>query len=295
MLLRERMKEYEFSNSERIVVDFILEKENDIKELSTKEIANATFTSPSILIRIAKKLGYNGWLDLKEDYLKEVDYLHSHFQNIDPNVPFSNADTIIDISNKITALHTEAANDTLSLIQHDTLQKAVQIMRKSQCIKVFGVANILFLAEQFKYNMRHIGKKCIIEKEQDESYFEAGLSNEKDCAILISYSGETLTILKIAKILQDHHVPMIAITSIGENSLSKYANVTLHISTRERSYSKIAGFSSLESISLILDILYSCIFSLNYTANFNTKLSLSKSIETGRVITNAIIEDIKED
>lgn len=54
--------------------------------------------------------------------------------------------------------------------------------------------------------------------------------------------------------------------------------------------------SSLESISIILDTLYSCLFSLNYQANLDYKLKMSKRIEITRSINNEIIaEDIKED
>ena len=55
-------------------------------------------------------------------------------------------------------------------------------------------------------------------------------------------------------------MPIIAITSVGHNHLSDMANVTLNITTREKSFSKIGGFTSLESISIILNILYSLSF-----------------------------------
>lgn len=54
MLLQEQMKTYPFSNSERIIVDYILQKQDEIKDYSTKMIADETYTSPSTLIRISK-------------------------------------------------------------------------------------------------------------------------------------------------------------------------------------------------------------------------------------------------
>ena len=54
MLLQERMKIYPFSNSERIIIHYILEKKELIEDYSTKMIADETYTSPSTLIRISK-------------------------------------------------------------------------------------------------------------------------------------------------------------------------------------------------------------------------------------------------
>ena len=65
--------------------------------------------------------------------------MHKSHLNIDANQPFLKTDSIMNIANKITQLKTESLNDTLSLIHHDTLQKAVRALQKSNTVKVFGV------------------------------------------------------------------------------------------------------------------------------------------------------------
>lgn len=296
MLLKERMMNYPFSNSERIIVDYILEKQHEIKDYSTKMIADETYTSPSTLIRISKKLGFNGWNDFKMAYLEEVDYINKHFQDIDPNFPFTNQDTIMTIASKIANLHAESAKDTLSLMQHDALQKAVQILRRCKEVRVFAISNLNYVGEEFVFKLNRIQKKASISLVQDLMFHDAAMMETTECAICISYSGETPHILQVAATLKENNVPIIAITSVGNNRLSDMANVTLHISTREKSYSKIGGFVSLESISIVLNTLYSCLFSLNYQANLDYKLKISNRIEITRSIDNTIIaEGLKED
>ncbi|MDD8035827.1 MAG: MurR/RpiR family transcriptional regulator [Thomasclavelia ramosa] len=296
MLLKDQMKNFPFSNSERIIVDYILDRQNEIKDYSTKMVADETYTSPSTLIRIAKKLGFSGWNDFKNAYLNEIDYLNKHFQDIDPNYPFTNQDTIMNIASKIANLHAESSKDTLSLMQHDTLQKAVQILRRSKEVRVFAISNLNFIGEEFVFKLNRIKKKATISTVQDLMFHDAAMMEDNTCAVCISYSGETPHILQVATTLKENNVPIIAITSVGNNRLSAMANVTLHISTREKSFSKIGGFVSLESISIILNILYSCLFSLNYQANLDYKLKMSNRIETSRIIDNEIIaERLKED
>lgn len=255
MLLKEQMKAYPFSHNERVIIDYILDKQINIKDYSVKMIADATFTSPSTLIRISKKLGFQGWVEFKDAYLEEANYLNSHFCNIDSNLPFSNQDSIMTIASKIVNLHIESAKDTLSLFQHDSLQKAVRILHQSKEIRVFA------------------------------------MSSPDECAICISYSGESSNIVKTAQILKENNCPIIAITSIGNNSLSDLATVTLRVTTREKSFSKIAGFSSLESISIVLNTLYACLFSLNYHDNLTYKLDIAKKIENAPIINNEIIAE----
>lgn len=290
MLLQEKMKNLKFSNSERIVLDFILEKQELIDGYSTTMIAGETYTSPLILVRISKKLGFNGWNELKKAFLEEVSYLKTNFKDLDANTPFTRQDSIMNIANKITQVRIESAKDTLSLIHHDSLQKAIRIIEKSEIVKVFTISNLTFQAEEFVHKLRHIGKKAETYSISNTMYQEAAMTSAKDCAICISYSGESPELLEVANYLKANHVPIIAITSFGENSLSRLADVTLHITTREKSYSKIAGFTSLESISLILDILYSGFFSLEYQKNYDFKVKLAQKTES-RQIKNEIIQD----
>ena len=295
MLLIEEMKTFEFSNSERIVVDFILKEKELIKNYSIKTIAQKTYTSPSILIRIAKKLNYNGWNNLKEAFLNEINYLNSHFKDIDANYPFSNNENIISIANKISKLHLESINDTLELINNESLLNAVDILNKSTKIHIFGVSNINFLAMNFAFKLKRIGKEAICDPVSENMFQNAAMSKEGECAICISYSGQTVALLKTAEILKRKNIPVIAITSIGNNELSNLSNTTLNITTRERSFSKIGPFTSEESITLILDILYACLFSYNYNENLEYKLKIANQIEVDRVIDNPIIEEVKRE
>ena len=75
MLLSEKMKEQErFSISERTVISYIFKNWDEIQDQTAKQIAEEAYTHPSILTRIAKKLGYSGWVDLKEAFVKEMYY-----------------------------------------------------------------------------------------------------------------------------------------------------------------------------------------------------------------------------
>lgn len=291
MLLREKMETGHFSSSEKAIVDYILKEGTNIQNMTVKEIAKATYTVPSTLIRVSKKLNYNGWNDLKEDFIRECEYLESHFLNIDANLPFKNNDTIMSIAGKIATLKKESIEDTLSLISHDDLQKAIQIIKKASCIHLFAVSNNLLITQEFKHNMARIRKDVRIHGLQNEVIFDATLANPGSCALIVSYSGETYVLDNIIKVLKNKNISVIVITSIRDNTLSRKAECVLRICAREKLYSKIATFSTDSAITYLLDVLYSCIFALDYDRNLNLKIETSKSIETGRFSTVDILKE----
>lgn len=297
MLIRERLERCDFSNSEQTVIQYILKKNLAIKDMTTKEIAAQTYTSPSTLVRIAHKMGYSGWNELKEAYLKEEDYLVTHFCHIDANLPFEKGDSIMSIANKIAILKKESIDDTLSLITHDDLQSAIQIIRKSSYVNIFAVSNNLLITQEFKHNMSRIKKRVEVHSLQSEIVFNACLADPTSCAIIISYSGETDILIRSIKALKANHIPIIVISSIGNNTAKQLADCILHITTREKLYSKIATFSTDTAIIYLLDVIYSCIFALDYDQNLETKINASRIIESGRFSNIDILkesDDIKQ-
>ena len=168
MLIQERLERCELSVSERAVADFILKEKMNIRDMTTREIAQAAFSSPSTLVRIAHKMNFAGWNELKEALLKEEEYLQTHFTDIDANLPFKKTDSIMSVAAKIAALKKESIEDTLSLISHDDLQKAVTMLYNASAIHLFAVSNNLLICREFQHNMARIGRHVEIQDIQGE-------------------------------------------------------------------------------------------------------------------------------
>lgn len=254
----------------------------ELESLTTQGIANATFTSKSLTVKIAKKLGYSGWSDLKNALILERDYLAHHATDIDVNYPFAATDHILTIAKNIAQVKQDAIKDTLSLNGGKTLKAAIALIDKAEHCHVFAIANNILLAKEFGYNMRRIRKATTVYDYHGDIFFGATLASERDCALIISYSGETEPLLRTMKLLKRNHVPVILMTNIGESTLSKQADMVLRLSTRERLYSKIATFANDASISYLLDVLYSGVFAQNYQENANLRETASRHVETTR-------------
>lgn len=285
------MKNAQLTKVENDIAQFLLIHQQELKTLSTRDIAKKTYTSSSAVIRLAHKLGFEGYNDLKKQLISEMEYLNSNFENIDANIPFKADDNRMAVANIIKDVMVEAANDTLSLISDDSLKAALSIMEKSKHIYVFGFGAFVPLAVNFQMKMSRIKKHVIVQTMVGEENYQADMLESMDCAIVISYSGENNNMLSVVSRLKENNVPVIAITSIGENSLSKLSDCILYMSTREKLFSKIANYTSEYSAALIFDILYSCYFKLNYNDNLQYKIKHSKKVETTHFSSNQIIKE----
>lgn len=281
MLITEQMSDTEkFSTNELIIIDFI--KSVDFHSYSARQIAKETFTSPSTVVRLCRKFKYDSFQDFKEAYLKELEYIHRIKRDIDGSIPFKEDDSFYEICNILSVLTKETAEDTVSGLNHDDLNRAVQYIKDSKNIYVFSSGTTINLAKIFQEQMLKIGCNVIVYDSQDLQFIKSMHCLESDCFILMSYTGETTRILQLARNLKRKKAKIIAITSMGNNRLSSLASCELNVSSREKISHNIGNFSTIVSMNLILNIIYSCLFRLNYDSNDQAKTSLEHYREVQR-------------
>lgn len=277
-MLIHKIEKTHFSPSETVIIDYILQKGLEIKDMTISQIAQQTYTSAPLFVRIAKKLGYDGWNELKEAYLKELEYLYLN-QQVDANIPFVINDDMMTIANNLCVLERETIQDTYSLLRHDDLQKAMRLLRDCQVIDVYGRKQNIDIARSFQsrmYILKQQVQLCSLSDELDSTYL---LSDHNHCAIIVSYSGHAPCIQRLIQTLKKKGTSIIAITNIEENYLSQLADVTLKMSSRELIYTKIADYASSLSLKYLFDLLYSCLFSAHYKQNLDNYIKIAKELD----------------
>ncbi|MCF0113988.1 MAG: MurR/RpiR family transcriptional regulator [Erysipelotrichaceae bacterium] len=293
MLLFQKVEELAHKNTDakRSIGEFLLAEKDKVDQYSMQEIADLTYTSKASLVRFAKSLGYTGWKEFMQDFLSEIHYEKVHYVNIDPNFPFSEDDSIESIKRKLSNLMIESIIDTEDQLDDETLRKAAEVIEKANQVALFGTSPNTYLGSLFRRKMLTIGKNILI-PESDTAHL-CNTLREGDCAILISYSGnnEYHNPINLIPILKEHHVTIIALTGLGENTLRENADIVLNISTRERLYTKIATFTTEQSIQYILNVLFGCYFVGNFDNNLQAKINSSKRFEKRYSIYSSISED----
>ena len=268
-----------FSSVERILGKYVLENGEKVLNMSTKELAKATFTSPASIVRLCQKLEYKGYNDFKIALADQLQYSRLSNDDINANYPFKGTDSVYTVASNIANLSKESIDITMKNLDLEELRLVVLMITKAKVIDIYGVSGPLRIASDFQYKMFRIGKDVRISQMINEQLFQAAQSTSEHLAILISYSGETEEVIEAAKILYRRKIPAIAITSFGENRLVKYTQRVLYLNSSEFIYSKIATFSSTLSLHLLLDIIYGCVFSKNYEDNLNYKIETDNLID----------------
>lgn len=273
------------SGSRKAIGTFILQEQRNLHKYSLQEIAEKTYTSKAAIVRFAKELGFSGWREFLKTFVEEQNYQDTHYTDVDPNFPFGSDSSRSDIINLICSLQVESLLDTADLLDHAPLEEIVTLLKSCKRVAVFGLNPNLSLAEIFKRKMLTIGRQIETPTLGDIGLLASTLTSE-DCAVVISYSGNNIahTTVSILPQLEKKEVPIVALTSEGDNILRRKAKYTLTISSRERLYNKISTFSTETSILYILNVIFSCYFLQDYDRNLEYKIESGVRLEEPRWI-----------
>lgn len=92
-------KKEKLSALEKEIATYIVNHGEEISYCSIGDLAKATFSSNSSIIRLCRKCGCDGFKDFKIKYLKELKAQMNQFDEIDVNHPFWQNEGVANIFN----------------------------------------------------------------------------------------------------------------------------------------------------------------------------------------------------
>lgn len=251
------------------IASYILNNKDAVTKLKIQELADILFISKSAIHRFVKKIGFNGFNDLKVSIAKENADLLENNSYINVNYPFQAKDNPRQIAFKLLELYEKAIKDTFEYVDLDQIKAVSKLIDSADVIDVYTHAHNSNIAENFQDKMLTIGRSVNCPSSFYNQRLTVLASDQKHVAIILSYSGKATFILPIVKKLYEKGVKVIQIGKAGSNYYSQYVTYHLSISDSENNRDRMSQFSSHIAMQYIMDVLYSCIY--NEKRKKNTK------------------------
>ena len=251
------------------IASYILNNRDAVIKLKIQELADTLFISKSAIHRFVKKIGFNGFNDLKVSIAKENADLLENNSYINVNYPFQAKDNPRQIAFKLLELYEKAIKDTFEYVDLDQIKAVSQLIDSADVVDIYTHAHNSNIAENFQDKMLTIGKSVNCPSSFYNQRLTVLASDKKHVAIILSYSGKATFILPIVKKLYEKGVKVIQIGKAGSNYYSQYVTYHLSISDSENNRDRMSQFSSHIAMQYIMDVLYGCIY--NERRRKNTK------------------------
>lgn len=253
-----------FSASENEVARFMRSHPHDIIHMSVREIAARTFTSPTTIMRVCKKVCDGGFAEFRIELAKEVQLLKDNVHLDEGQEALTKRmNDLNEIMTELMTCITRSIADTRLLISAEIMEDVVQLITHSSVIDIYGRGSSNNVGLDFRYKLFRLGFKVQIFEGLDLQAIQAYNSDETHCAIILSSTGETPEIINFAKILNNRGTPIISITGTQDCTLLKHSDYPLFFKCFETN-KRVGGITSRNAMQYVLDTIYFSIVNSNY-------------------------------
>lgn len=217
-LTRLNTTENELTKNELLIAEYFRSHLDNLKNMTSFEVANALKVSQSSIIRFSQKLGYKGYRELQLDIPNNDN---------ETSAEILASDTTEIVNNKIVAQYTNIINLTNQLNKPQSIDKAVKYIIAAKRIVIYGVGNSGLFAEYLSNHLRKMGFDSFYSTNSHIINSTAINLTDKDLIIALSETGETRESINLGKIAKNNDIPMIALTRFTKNKLQTLASLCL--------------------------------------------------------------------
>ena len=211
-------KDKNLTRIEHQVLKYIIDNIDNVMHMGGREIAKKNYTSTSVIMRLTKKLGYSGFVDMHYKLLPLIKTPNFQHTNINFQLLFS--------TDNIFKLNSHQSINQLA-------EKIYQI--KNQFIFIYATGFSGIIAEYIHKKLLVLGKKSMIASGSDSSaIFENNLA-DIGLFIALSKSGETEYVVNKARTAKENNIYIISFTNELSNSLAKLSNINYKIEDNGKS------------------------------------------------------------
>ena len=241
--------------AEKKIADWIAANPGKIISLSIVELAEQCKCSEATIVRFSKKIGLEGYQDLKISLASEnTTTVSTTISAADP------ADVMFDkVCNEIYC----SLELTKKALDPAALSAAANAICSAGKIAVFGLGNSASVALDASHKFIRAGLNATACSDNHMQMIVASHLFEGDVAIGISHSGSSKDIVEALKVAREHGAKTIAITNVGKSPIDKVADVVLHTSSSETAYTILALNSRIAQLAIVDTLYYYVVYNLS--------------------------------
>ena len=246
--LQIKLKYDKLGKTEKKIADWIFENPERIISISIVELAEQCECGEATIVRFAKKLGLNGFQELKFSLASE--------NGASPaSTHITENDTAFQMYQKVCNDIYMSLERTKGSLDEQLLEMAAKKICKAKKILIFGLGNSSAIAMDASHKFMRAGLNAFAYTDNHMQMISASHLGEGDVAIGISHSGSSKDIVEALELAREHGAATIAITNRGKSPIVKHSDIVLSTSSQETQYSILALNSRIAQLAII-DTLY---------------------------------------
>ncbi|HHE3466371.1 TPA: MurR/RpiR family transcriptional regulator [Pasteurella multocida] len=201
-----RMKREGMTETEKKVVDWLLDSTKFNKQTSLNFVAESLSVSEALVVKVAKILGFSGFRELRQKIVSSFETTNTD------TIELSKQDSVQDLINKVFNVSLQTILEGKSILETKVLERAAICFFAAKQRDLYAVGGSNSICDDIAHKFLRIGIRCNTFRDIHLMMMSASLLSEQDVVLVVSHSGKTADLLKVVKEARENGAKIICIT-----------------------------------------------------------------------------------
>ena len=217
---------HSLTRSGKKLADYIFANTYHVQYMSISNLAENSGVSEATITRFCHNLGLSGYNGMKLA-LAKADYASDLGDPLGAPDTITSEDTLKSVFQKLHASQVLSLNETLDLLDEETVTRAVDLLSEADRVFCFGNGGSMVMAMEAWARFSTATSRFVHISDSHMQAISIALAGEKDVILFFSYSGSTKDMEDIMRIAKDRKVRVILITHFPKSRATEFADVVL--------------------------------------------------------------------
>jgi len=208
--------------AEKKAADLLINDPQFFANATIIEAGDRAGCSEATIVRLAQRLGYKGYPELKANLIEGQKQKHVELYR-----DINEGDNCEMVVSKVFKASIQALNDTLNTIDMNEYERAVDAICNANRLAFCGVGDAAAVAQSGYHKFIRLGFNAFVSPDPDVQLIAASHLASNDVMIIISHSGKTKSILEVVKYAKILGVKIISITNYPFSPLTKNSDIVI--------------------------------------------------------------------
>lgn len=248
------------TDAERRAADYILGNPDRILLSSITEVAAHGNVGASTLTRLAAKLGFGGYPEMRTALAVEL-------LNRDEAGPQALHETDIPaaVADKVMRLAIQNLRDTLGLLDPAHIERAARAIVRARRVELYANgASTAAMARLAEHRLLVAGVSCAVFDRSAQILMASGLLGHGDVAIGLSHSGEGPDVVPALRAARESGATTICFTNVPHSSVTRVSDVVLLTASWAARPKDDHPVASMVGMTAAIDVLYAAVVLLRH-------------------------------
>jgi len=241
--------------AEQRVAATIIERPLEMRELSGRELARLSGISESAVFRLAHKLGFAGFKELKLALLEEHVAGRTRGELGIFNIPIHYNAPVAVQAQEVLQAYVDSLQRTAALVEAERIREVAQLLRDASLVTLVGMGSSLAAASLAENVLLRCGIICRLTSDSHVQLLQTLQTVGQHVVVAFSYSGETSETVDALQVASLHGAHTVAVTAFAQSSLTRYAGVVLMVPVVNLPLYRVGLVDAVLPYLMLLDLL----------------------------------------